>query len=54
MSATSDQAIREKLIEQGFELPTRDRQTPEALRAYQEAEIRKWWPIIKAAGIRAE
>jgi tripartite-type tricarboxylate transporter receptor subunit TctC len=54
VSATSDPGIRQKLIEQGFELPPRDRQTPEALRAYQEAEIGKWWPIIKAAGIRAE
>jgi tripartite-type tricarboxylate transporter receptor subunit TctC len=30
------------------------RQTPEALRALQKAEIAKWWPIIKAAGIKAE
>ena len=29
-------------------------QTPEALGAYQKAEIEKWWPIIKAAGIKAE
>ena len=28
--------------------------TPEAMRAYQKAEIEKWWPIIKAAGIKAE
>jgi hypothetical protein len=27
---------------------------PEALAAYQKAEIEKWWPIIKAAGIKAE
>jgi hypothetical protein len=25
-----------------------------ALGAFQKAEIEKWWPIIKAAGIRAE
>jgi hypothetical protein len=29
-------------------------QTPEALGNYQKAEIEKWWPIIKAAGIKAE
>jgi hypothetical protein len=39
---------------QGFEIPPRERQTPEALGAYQKAEIEKWWPIIKAAGIQAE
>jgi hypothetical protein len=32
----------------------RDRQTPEALAAYQKAEIEKWWQIIKAAGIKGE
>jgi len=31
----------------------RDQQTPEALRAFQRAEIEKWWPIIKEANIKA-
>lgn len=39
---------------QGFEIPPRERQTPEALAAYQAAEIDRWWPIIKAAGVKAE
>jgi hypothetical protein len=30
------------------------RQTQEALPAHQQAENEKWWPIIKAAGIKAE
>jgi hypothetical protein len=34
------------------ELPTRDQQTPEALAAFQKAEIEGWWPIIKAANIK--
>ena len=29
-------------------------QTPEGLGSYQKAEIEKWWPIIKAANVRAE
>jgi hypothetical protein len=29
-------------------------QTPEALAAFHKAEIEKWWPIIKAAGIKLE
>jgi hypothetical protein len=29
-------------------------QTPETLAAYQQAEIEKWWPIIKAANIKGE
>jgi len=48
-----DANIRRKLEAQGFDIPSRDRQTPEALAAYQKSEIEKWWPIIKAAGIRA-
>ena len=37
----------------GQEIPPREEQTPEALAAYHKAEIEKWWPIIKAAGIKA-
>jgi hypothetical protein len=28
-------------------------QTPEALHAFEQAQVDKWWPIIKAAGIKA-
>jgi tripartite-type tricarboxylate transporter receptor subunit TctC len=52
--ALADPSIRQKLSELGQEIFARDRQTPEALAAYQNAEIDKWWPIIKAANIRAE
>jgi hypothetical protein len=31
-----------------------NRQTPEALRAHQKAEADKWWPVIKAAGVKPE
>jgi tripartite-type tricarboxylate transporter receptor subunit TctC len=50
----SDPNMRHKLAAQGFEIPPREQQTPEALGAYQKAEIEKWWPIIKAANIWAE
>ena len=50
----SDANVRQKLEAQGFAIPPRERQTPEALAAYQKAEIDKWWPILKAAGIKAE
>jgi len=54
VNTLGDPTIRERLAEQGFEIPPRQQQTPEALGAYQRAEIDKWWPIIKAAGIKAE
>jgi tripartite-type tricarboxylate transporter receptor subunit TctC len=53
-STLADPDIRQKLAVQGFEIPPPAQQTPAALRAYQEAEIAKWWPIIKAANIKSE
>jgi|SRR5579864_5411132 len=32
----------------------REQQTPEALGALVKAGAEKWWPVIKASGIRAE
>ena len=37
----------------GNEIPPPDRRSPEALGAFHKAEIEKWWPIIKAANIKA-
>jgi tripartite-type tricarboxylate transporter receptor subunit TctC len=45
---------REFLPKMDLLLPSRDEQTPEAFGAMQKAEIEKWWPIIKAAGIKGE
>jgi tripartite-type tricarboxylate transporter receptor subunit TctC len=52
-SALADPAVRQQMADQGQEIPPLEQQSPEALGALQQAEIKKWWPIIKAAGIRA-
>jgi tripartite-type tricarboxylate transporter receptor subunit TctC len=49
-----DPTVMQKLEAQGFAIPPPERQTPQALAAYQKAEIGKWWPIIRDAGIKAQ
>ncbi len=52
--ALADPAVRQQLAAIGQEIPPREQQTPEGLRAYQKAEADKWWPIIRAAGIKVQ
>jgi tripartite-type tricarboxylate transporter receptor subunit TctC len=54
VESLADATVRKRLADIGQEIYPREQQTPEALRAYQKAEIEKWWPIVKAAGIKAE
>ena len=48
VAALADPLVRRRLADLGQEIYPRDQQTPEALHALQQAEIKKWWPIIKA------
>jgi tripartite-type tricarboxylate transporter receptor subunit TctC len=52
--ALADPAVRSRLGDFGYEVFSRERQTPEALKALQKADIEKWWPIIKELGIKPE
>jgi tripartite-type tricarboxylate transporter receptor subunit TctC len=54
VAALADPTVRKRLTDIGQEIFPRDKQTPEALHAFHKAETEKWWPIIKAAGIKAE
>jgi tripartite-type tricarboxylate transporter receptor subunit TctC len=54
VAALADPALRKRLTDLGQEIPEPAMQTPEALAAFQKAEIEKWWPIIRAANIKAE
>jgi len=46
--------VQKRLVELGQDIPPLDQQSPAAVAAYHKAEIEKWWPIIKAANIKAE
>lgn len=52
VAALADPALRKRLADQGYEIGPRQEQTPEYLAAFHQAEIERWWPIIKAAGIK--
>jgi tripartite-type tricarboxylate transporter receptor subunit TctC len=54
VDAMADPVVRARTADLGWQFPLRSEQTPEALGALHEAEIEKWWPIIKAAGIWAK
>jgi tripartite-type tricarboxylate transporter receptor subunit TctC len=54
VDALADSTVRARLASVGQDVMPRERQTPEALAAHHKAEIEKWWPIIKAAGVKAE
>jgi tripartite-type tricarboxylate transporter receptor subunit TctC len=54
MQSLADPAVQKRLADLGLDIAPRAQQTPQGLAAFQQAEMDKWWPIIKAAGIRGE
>ena len=51
VAALADPAVQARFTELGLDVAPRALQTPEGLAKFQQAEIDKWWPIIKEAGI---
>jgi tripartite-type tricarboxylate transporter receptor subunit TctC len=54
VQALADPQVKARFAQLGLDVAAREQQTPEGLAAFQNAEMDKWWPIIKAAGIRGE
>lgn len=52
VDAMNDPAVRKKFEDLGLQMPPKDKLLPEALGAWQKAEIAKWWPMIKAADVK--
>jgi tripartite-type tricarboxylate transporter receptor subunit TctC len=54
VQALAEPAVRARFAELGLDVASRAQQTPEGLAAFQKAEIDKWWPIIREAGITVQ
>jgi tripartite-type tricarboxylate transporter receptor subunit TctC len=54
MGALADPTVQQRLSGQGHDVWPREQQTPEALAAYHKAETERWWPIVRASGLKAE
>ena len=52
--ALDDPVLKKRFSDIGQEIWPKDQQNPAALAAQQKAEIERWWPIIKEAGIKTE
>jgi tripartite-type tricarboxylate transporter receptor subunit TctC len=54
VDAMKDPAVKKQMENLGLEMPPQDKLAPDALGAWQKAEIAKWWPIIKAADVKVD
>jgi tripartite-type tricarboxylate transporter receptor subunit TctC len=54
VDALNDPAVRAQFENLGLRIPPADQLAPEALGAWQKAEIAKWWPMIKAANVKVD
>jgi tripartite-type tricarboxylate transporter receptor subunit TctC len=54
VDALNDPAVRKQLENLGLQMPPSNQLTPDALGAWQKAEIAKWWPMIKAANVKVD
>lgn len=54
VEALADAGLHSRLTDLGEDIFPREQQTPEALGAFQRAEIERWWPILKAANLKAQ
>lgn len=54
MASLKDPQFRDSMAKLGAEPVSADRATPESLVKHLKAEIEKWGPVIKKAGIYAD
>ena len=54
VEAMKDPAVKKQFENLGLQMPPADKLTPQALGAWQKAEIEKWWPVIKSANVKVD
>lgn len=54
VESLADPAVRKRLADLGLDVASREQQSPEGPGAFHQSEIDKWWPAIRAAGIKVE
>jgi len=54
VQALADPALKARFADLGLDIASRELQSPEGLAAFHKAEVDKWWPVIRAAGIKAD
>jgi tripartite-type tricarboxylate transporter receptor subunit TctC len=52
--AMADPGVRQRVADQGMEIPPPEQQTPEAFAAYLKAEMDKWGAVIRESGIKVQ
>ncbi|WP_298258813.1 tripartite tricarboxylate transporter substrate-binding protein [Bradyrhizobium sp.] len=50
----ADSSVQKRFDDLGIQISPRDQQSPEALRVFEKAEAERWWPVIKASGLKVE
>jgi tripartite-type tricarboxylate transporter receptor subunit TctC len=50
----ADPVVKQRFADLGIQISPLDLQSPESLRTFQKAEMARWWPIIKASGLKGE
>lgn len=51
--AFADPGVQKRFEPLGHVIPPEDQLSPEALATFHKGELDKWWPVIKAAGIKS-
>jgi tripartite-type tricarboxylate transporter receptor subunit TctC len=54
VKALADSAVQKRVAALGMSIPDKAELTPKALHDFHQAEIDKWWPIIRSYGIKVQ